>query len=467
MSVDEKRLYSLHEAAPAKGDFVLYWTQIQRRAENNDALNFAVERANELGLPVLVYEGLRHDYPHASDRIHTFVLENAMELRERLEKKDIRHAFYLERNVSDRRKIVSRLLQRAAWAVTDYYPAYIIPGHNRALAEAAERRGVPATAVDACGVIPIAEFPKREYAARTIRPKVHKLLPYYLQPGRDPRPKKSGKKLDPDFREEEWEKSVAELVAECKVDHEVPPVSDFYPGGRKAAAKRLRTFLNDGLPKYDKLRNKPSADVTSRLSPYLHFGMISAREVALAAKDELPDSNPNLEGFLEELIVRRELSYNFCAREPKMNSLTALPDWAQKTLNEHDDDDREHVYTRGEFEAAETHDELWNACQDEIRVTGSMHNYLRMLWGKKILEWSPSHRQALINMTYLNDKYGLDGRDPNSYTSFLWCFGLHDRAWGERPVYGKIRSMSSDSTRRKLDADAYIERIRQLKQDRS
>ena len=463
MIVDSKRMVPLHSGSIRGGrDFVLYWMQVQRRAESNDALNFAVEQADELGLPVLVYEGLRHDYPHASDRIHSFVLENARGLRKRLHEKGMRHAFFLERNPRDRRKIVKGLLARAALAVTDHYPAFIVPGQNRALARLAEAAGVPAVAVDACGVVPLAEFPKREYAARTLRPKLHRLLPFYLVPVADPRPRRSGLRIDPGFREEDWRESTSAKVASCAIDHRVPPVSAHVPGGRAAALARLEAFIHRGLDRYADASNDPGVGATSGLSPYLHFGMISAREVALTVRAARPRADRNVAAFLEQLIVRRELAFNFCAREPRHNSLRALPDWARRTLAEHDGDEREFRYRRAEFEAARTHDELWNAGQDEIRLTGVMHNYVRMLWGKKILEWSKSHAEALRIMTHLNDKYGLDGRDPNSYTGFLWCFGLHDRAWGERPVYGKIRSMSSASTRRKVDADAYIARIRSL-----
>jgi deoxyribodipyrimidine photo-lyase len=464
MVVDSKRMVPLHSGSIRGGrDFVLYWMQIQRRAESNDALNFAVEQADERGLPVLVYEGLRYDYPHASDRIHTFVLENARELRKRLHQRGIGHAFYLERNRRDRRKIVKGLLKRAALVVTDHYPAFIVPGQNRSLARLAEAEGVTAVAVDSCGVIPLAEFPKREYAARTIRPKIHRLLPYYLAPVRDPEPRRSGVRIDAGFREEDWRESVAGKVASCAIDHRVPPVSEHLPGGRTAALTRLRRFIRGGLDRYAGESNDPSRGATSGLSPYLHLGMISAREVALAVRGARPRADRNVAAFLEQLIVRRELAFNFCATEPRHDSLESLPDWARRTLAEHDGDEREHRYRREEFEAAKIHDELWNACQDEIRLTGTMHNYVRMLWGKKILEWSPSHAEALRTMIELNDRYGLDGRDPNSYTGFLWCFGLHDRAWGERPVYGKIRSMSSAATRRKVDAAAYIARIRSLK----
>ncbi len=464
MDFDAKRVTALHEAEPnRRGDFVLYWMQIERRAEDHDALNFAVDQANRLNLPLLAYEGLRHDYPHASDRIHSFVLENARGLRKRLRERGIGHAFYLERDAADRRPIVRDLLKRAALVVTDDFPAFIVPGQNRALACLAEAAKVPAYAVDSRGVVPLAEFPRREYAARTIRPKLHRLLPYYLAPREDPRPRRSGLRIDPGFREETWREPVAAKVASCAVDHGVPPVPHRFPGGREAARAKLRRFLEDGLDRYDAQSNDPARGATSELSPYLHFGMIGAREVALAVRSARPTADRNAAAFLEQLIVRRELALNFCAREPRHDRLGALPEWARKTLAAHDGDPRPFAYTRAAFERARTHDPLWNACQDELRLTGVVHNYLRMLWGKKILEWSRSHAEALRTMIHLNDKYALDGRDPNSYTSFLWCFGLHDRPWGERPIYGTVRSMSSDNTRRKIGADAYLARVEALR----
>ena len=333
MDVDSKRVTALHTADPnRRGDFVLYWMQIERRAEANDALNFAVDQANRLNLPVLVYEGLRHDYPHASDRIHTFMLENARGLRKRLNEKGIGHAFYLERAAADRRPIVRELMGRAALVVTDDYPAFIIPGHNRALARLAGDARVPAYAVDSRGVVPLAEFPRREYAARTIRPKIHRLLPYYLTPREEPRPRRSGTRIDPGFRAETWREPIAAKVAACDIDHRVPPVPHRFAGGRDAALEKLRRFLDRGLDRYDDESNDPARGATSELSPYLHFGMIGAREVALTVRDARPGADRNVAAFLEQLIVRRELSLNFCAREPRHETLAALPDWAQRTL---------------------------------------------------------------------------------------------------------------------------------------
>lgn len=464
---DAKRIVVLHPGGSrSRGEFVLYWSQIQRRSTDNDALNFAVEQANTLGLPVLFYEGLRHDYPHASDRLHTFVLENARELSADLAARGIRHAFYLERDARSRRPIVRELVRRAACVVTDWYPAFIIPGHNRALARIAAELDVPAVAVDGCGVIPVAEFPKREFAARTLRPKLHKLLPFYLHTEPDPQVLHGGAHLEVEFDEEDWRAPISQRVASCDIDHRVSPVSEFHPGGRTAALARVQGFLDTGLDRYETEGREPLGGATSQLSPYLHFGMIGAREVALTVQGARPAAHPAVAAFLEQLLVRRELAINFCAREPKHRSLSCLPEWARRTLAAHADDIRDPSYTRKQLEASRTHDDLWNACQTDLRLTGTIPNYLRMLWGKKIIEWSPTHDQALQRMIYLNDRYALDGRDPNSYTSFLWCFGLHDRPWGERPIIGTTRSMSSALTAKKLDATAYLARMSALQTER-
>jgi deoxyribodipyrimidine photo-lyase len=239
-----------------------------------------------------------------------------------------------------------------------------------------------------------------------------------------------------------------------KVDDKVKPVNWLKPG-EGAAHKALKKFIDSKLDIYDDLRNDPNADALSNLSPYLHFGQISAQRVALIVSSLA--NHPSAESFLEELIVRRELSDNFCYRTPDYDSFKGFPDWAKKTLNEHRKDEREFVYSLKEFERAETHEDLWNAAQKEMVNRGKMHGYMRMYWAKKILEWSSSPEEALKIAIHLNDKYELDGRDPNGYTGCAWAIGgLHDRAWAERPVYGKIRYMNRNGAKRKFDIDKYI-----------
>lgn len=344
--------------------------------------------------------------------------------------------------------------------MTDDYPCFIIPGHNKTIAEKAL---IPVYAVDSCGIIPMVRFEKEEYAAYTIRPKIKKLLPEYLKPVIRPHldVQKPNLKVDcPDT--EVNEKNIPELVAACNIDHSVKP-SPFYHGGTANGRKRLKLFIDGILKDYDAARNKPEKDGSSRLSSYLHFGFLSALEIALAVRDaDAPQVSKD--AYLEELIVRRELSFNFTRHNEKYDSIAALPGWVHKTMREHIDDKRQFLYTLDELEAGKTHDPLWNAAQREMVVTGEMHNYVRMLWGKNVIAWTRSYEEAFAVLEHLNNKYCLDGRDPNSYAGILWCFGKHDRPWMERPVFGTIRYMTSGSTGKKFDSKKYIEWTETLQQ---
>jgi deoxyribodipyrimidine photo-lyase len=275
---------------------------------------------------------------------------------------------------------------------------------------------------------------KQEYAAYTIRPKIHRLLGEHLQP------------VEPIRVQRKWSGPL-----------EKPNVTPKGPGGRKAALARLDAFLEDGLRRYARDNREPSAHATSQLSSYLHFGHISSLEIALAVQEHARQHKLIVPEFLEQLIIRRELAFNFAAHGPKPHTLAALPDWAQQTLAKHDKDKREAVYTREQFEQARTHDALWNAMQHQLLGEGIIPGYQRMYWGKKIIEWSATHQDALDTMIYLNDRYALDGRDPNTYTNILWCFGLHDRPWTERPVFGMIRYMNLAGMQRKTNVRAYID----------
>jgi deoxyribodipyrimidine photo-lyase len=254
--------------------------------------------------------------------------------------------------------------------------------------------------------------------------------------------------------------NIPELISSCEIDHSVAPSTEIR-GGREEAECRLRHFLDHNLRRYAKLSREPAARATSGLSPYLHFGHISSLEVALAVRAYAAEHKLIADEFLEELIVRRELAFNFARFSPELDSLDALPDWARATLAKHARDRRDPAYTRGQFESAATHDALWNATQTELLTRGVIHGYYRMYWGKKIMEWSPTHEDALATMIYLHDRYALDGRDPNTYTNILWCFGLHDRPWSERPIFGMARYMTLDGMRRKTDVDAYIREVTQ------
>ncbi|HWQ55375.1 MAG TPA: deoxyribodipyrimidine photo-lyase [Bryobacteraceae bacterium] len=446
------RARQLNGGVAATGDYVLYWAQMNRRADANHALEFAAAMANDLGLPLVCYEALTCSYPHASDRLHTFILEGVPEMRRRLTQRGIGYVFHLRRRRQDPNDALYRAAERAAAVVTDDYPAFITPRHN---ASVAAKLAVPFWAVDASCIVPMERIEKRQWAAYTIRPKIRRLLPRYLVPVEAVRLRRRFSGPLPIADTEVTTATIATLAASCEIDHTVPPCARFQ-GGRKAAETALARFLEDRLRRYAREKNEPSAHATSELSPYLHFGQIGALEVALAVQEHAREHKLIAEEFLEELIVRRELAFNFCRYTEDFQSLTALPDWARATLQEHAGDRRDSVYTRAEFEQAHTHDPLWNAAQEELLVDGRIHGYYRMYWGKKIIEWSATPEEALETAIYLNDRYALDGRDPNTYANILWCFGLHDRPWPERPVFGKVRWMSLEGMRRKTDVEAYI-----------
>ncbi len=458
MQINERVVALNDRPVDRSARYIVYWMQMFKRVDNNHALIWAIRKANELKLPLVVYEGLKYYYPWASDRLHTFILEGVEEKRIEFERLGIRYVFYLQKDADSPKNTVAALARDAALIVTDDYPCFIVPAHNRRIAERAE---IAVHAVDSNGVIPMSKFDKEEYAAYTIRPKINKLLDDYLVPLTNETVEIPSIGIEVDCPETiVTADNIASLVATCDIDHDVPP-SRVYHGGTANGRKRLRKFVNEILPDYDKGRSKPDRDGSSRLSAYLHFGFLSPLEIALAVRDsEAPQESKD--AYLEELIVRRELSFNMTRHNANYDSLTALPAWVHKTMREHAGDVREHLYSLEQLEAAETHDELWNAAQREMVATGEMHNYVRMLWGKNVIAWSPSYEVAFETLVHLNNKYCLDGRDPNSYAGILWCFGKHDRPWFERPVFGVMRYMASHSTGKKFDSKKYIEWTKSL-----
>ena len=454
-----ERVRKLNDAPVRAGArYVLYWAQMNRRADSNHGLAWAAQLANELDLPVLCYEGLTCSYPQANDRLHTFILEGVAETRRRLKKLGVGYCFHLRRRRSDPDDALYRLAADAAAIVTDDYPTFIAARHNRSVPP---KLGIAYYAVDSSCIVPMSRFEKREYAAYTMRPKIHRLLPQYLAPLEPVRVRRRYSGAPIPFDTPVPEKSIPGLVAACEIDHSVRPSVEFR-GGRREAERRLRVFLEERLRRYAAEKNEPSAHATSDLSPYLHFGQISSLEVALAVKAHAAEYKLMAGEFLEELIVRRELAFNFARHAAPADSLSALPAWARNTLARHSRDPRPALYTREQFVNARTHDALWNATQKEMLLRGKIHGYYRMYWGKKIIEWSPSHEEALETMLSIHDRYALDGRDPNTCTNILWCFGLHDRPWGERPVFGMVRYLSLDGMRRKTDVNAYIREIEAL-----
>ncbi len=440
------------------GEFVLYWSQMNRRVHSNHALLHAVALANDLRKPVLYYEGLTNTYPFANDRLHTFILQGVPDTARALASHGIGYAFYLRRGNSDPNDILYQLANRAAAIVTDDYPTFIARRHNRRVPG---RVNIAYHAVDSGCIVPMAVHTKREYAAYTMRPKIHKLLPKYLEPAPKIGVKRKWKLPIPAWHTDITGDDIPSLVAACEIDHSVKPSLSFH-GGSHSAEHHLDGFLKSRLRRYARDKNEPVAHATSDLSPYLHFGHISSLHVALAAKEYAGRHKLVAGEFLEELIVRRELAFNYCRHVDRPDSLSNLPEWATETLRRHAADARDPSYTREQLERAETYDALWNATQKELLLRGKIHGYYRMYWGKKIIEWSPTCQHALDAMVYLHDKYALDGRDPNTYTNILWCFGLHDRPWKERPIFGKVRYMSLDGMKRKTEVDAYIREIDDL-----
>lgn len=475
------RITRANDAPPAAGgDFVLYWMTASRRTRWNFALQRAVERSNALRLPLLVLEPLRAGYPWACDRFHRFVIDGMVDNRERLRRNGIAYYPYVEPVDGAGRGLLQALAARAAVVVTDDYPAFFLP---RMLRSAALRLPLRLEAVDSNGLLPMRVADRTFATAHAFRRFLQRQLPGHLPEAPSPDPlaalQASEAVAIPPEVLKQWPsadlRNPARLIARLPIDHEVGPVE--VRGGAGAAEARLSSFVDSRLAGYATERNRPELDATSGLSPYLHFGHVSAHEVLsrIAARegwtcDDLAEDTKghragwwgmteSSEAFLDQLVTWRELGFNRCLHVEGYDRYEALPAWAGKTLARHAGDPREVLYGLDDFEFARTHDPLWNAAQNQLRREGRIHNYMRMLWGKKILEWSECARKALQTMIELNDKYALDGRDPNSYTGILWVLGLHDRAWGpERPVFGKVRYMSSANTARKYRVRAYVER---------
>ncbi len=452
----QERVRTLN-AKPVRPDaeYVLYWSQMNRRVAENHALAHAATLANSLGLPLLVYEGLTCTYPHANDRLHTFILEGVPGTAAELKRLGIGYVFYPRQRRSAPNDALYRLAANAAAVVSDDYPVFIAASHN---ASVPNKLSCSYQVVDSSCVVPMNLLEKREWAAYTIRPKITRLLPNYLTPVSMPKLRRPWHAALPDFHVALGKEDISALVAACEIDHSVRP-STAYTGGSAEAQRHLEHFLTRNLRRYARERNEPSSHATSNLSPYLHFGHISSLDIALQTRAFAEEHKLIAGEFLEELIIRRELAFNFSRFTPNPDQLAALPDWALKTLGKHAKDKRERVYSAEQLEQAVTYDPLWNATQKELLLRGKIHGYYRMYWGKKVIEWSATHEDALHFMVDQHDRYALDGRDPNTYTNILWCFGLHDRPWAERPIFGQVRYMSYDGMKRKTNIDAYIREI--------
>ena len=451
--VQSERVKRLNDRPIRKGRYVLYWMQAAQREEYNHALEYAAAKANRLGLPLLACFGLTDRFPGANLRHYAFMLEG---LRETAAALSSRRGVALAVRRGPPDDVAIALSGDAALLVTDR-------GYLRVQREWQRRVREKATCavvqVETDVVVPVEVVSnKEEYAARTIRPRIHRHLSKFIVPIRRVGLRRGS--MDLDVPGEDLS-DIEGLLAALDIDRSVPP-SPLFRGGVREAKRRLRRFLRKGLAGYPRLRGEPALDGVSHMSPYLHFGQISPLYIALQARRAREAPVEAREAFLEELIVRRELSMNFVLRNPKYDRYVALPAWARRSLARHARDARPYRYGPKRLENARTHDPFWNAAQREMMITGKMHNTMRMYWGKKIIEWSASPEEAFRRALYLNNKYELDGRDPNSFAGVAWCFGKHDRPWTERPVFGYVRYMNDRGLRRKYDMDAYLRKIASL-----
>ncbi len=450
--IQEERIRRLNDRDVREGDYVLYWMQEAQRAEYNHALEYAAQRANELEQRLLVVFGLTDGYPEANLRHYTFLLEGLRDVEEALKERKIK--FVVRRGSPD--DIALNLGKDASLVVCDMSYLRLQKEWRKTVAGDADCAVVQ---VETEVVVPIElASDKQEHAARTLRPKINRHLDDFLAELEPTAVDKQSLNMKVDGLDLS---DVEKILEDMDLDGSVEPLSHLYKGGTNEAKRILEDFLKDRFDGYVENRNQPQTDDVSHMSKYLHYGHISPVYVALRIQ-EAGKGQENIDSYIEELVVRRELAINFCRYTPDYDSFSCLPDWAKKTLKEHKDDKREHVYTRKQLENAGTHDEYWNAAMNEMRHTGYMHNYMRMYWGKKILEWSNTPEYAYSTTLYLNNKYFLDGRDPNSYANVSWVFGQHDRGWKEREVYGKVRYMSAGGLERKAKPKQYVEKVERL-----
>lgn len=463
----------------AHGDYVLYWMIAQRRTAWNFSLDRAIEWAKELNKPLVIFEALRCDYPWASDRLHRFILDGMAVQQTTLQQAPVLYFPYVEPKRGAGKGLLQALAANACVVITDDFPGFFLPSMVKA---AAQKLSVKLETVDSNGLLPLRAADEVYPTAYAFRRFLQKNLAPYLEqrPQSDPWRGLQIPRLQnlPETVLKTWPLRQIDRVElqDLPIDHQVQVVDDTR-GGALEAQERLKVFLQRKLQDYQEHRSEPDSHAASGLSPYLHFGHLSVHQVfhelaqreqwtpeklsarASGSKEGWWGMGKSAEAFLDEIITWREVGYNMTSKRENYDRFESLPEWAQRTLAKHEKDPRPHRYDLSAFEAALTHDELWNAAQRQLVREGVIQNYLRMLWGKKILEWSASPREALEIMIELNNKYALDGRNPNSYSGIFWCLGRYDRPWGpERAIFGLIRYMSSDNTARKFNVKNYLKR---------
>ncbi len=466
-----------------EGGYVLYWMTAFRRLGWNFALQHAADLSRDLRKPLVLLEILFADYPYASYRHHQFILDGMAERYRELDGGPVLHYPFVEREPGEAEGLPPALAAGACCVVVDDFPS--IPLARR-VEDVSGRAGVRFDLVDSNGLLPLAAANRTFTAAYHFRRFLQKSLPDHLPELPEAVPlseplEAAGGTVAAEILQR-WRPADRSLLSrggrilrETPVDDSVAPVG--FPGTGKEAHRRLNEFVRNRLGRYADDRNHPDLDATSGLSPFLHFGTLSSQEIFSDVSawegwtplrlSERTDGartgwwgmGPGAEAFLDQLVTWRELGFNMTFREEGYARYESLPDWARTTLEEHEGDPRPHLYSLEEFREARTHDPLWNAGQRQLLEEGTIHNYLRMLWGKKILQWTPSAREALDVMVDLNDGLAVDGQDPNSYSGIFWCLGRYDRGWPEGPIFGKVRSMSSSRTQKKVRLDSYLKRF--------
>jgi deoxyribodipyrimidine photo-lyase len=439
--IQKERINQLNDKQFRNEKYIIYWMQQSQRTEDNHALEYAISQSNKYEKPLIVFFGLTEIFPDANIRHYSFMIEGLLEIEKSLKNREIK---FLLQQVSPEKGAID-LSKNACMIIVDRGYLKIQKDWRNKVSKEIH---CPLIQIEGDVVIPVeVASEKEEYSAATLRYKIKDKIDKFLIPLKKEKYKQS-------YVEKELGSIDITEISKDKIDRSVKKVDNFV-GGANQAIKYLNLFLKEKIDSYPEKRNDPHLNFVSNLSPYLHFGQISSLKVALSV---LEKESPGQEAFLEELIVRRELSINFVYYNTYYDSFDCLPDWAKKTLNKHGKDKRDYIYSLDELENADTHDPYWNAAQKQMKKEGKMHGYMRMYWGKKILEWSKKPEKAFDIALYLNNKYELDGRDPNGYTGVAWCFGKHDRPWVERPVFGNIRYMNANGLKRKFDIEKYSEK---------
>ncbi|MGH4050334.1 MAG: deoxyribodipyrimidine photo-lyase [Clostridium sp.] len=447
----QERIKVLNNKKTIDNPYVVYWMQCSQRTEYNHALEYAIIQANELKKPLVVYFGLTDNYPEANERHYYFMLEGLKEVKTELARRNIK---MIIRKISPESGALE-ISSLAALMVVDRGYLALERKWRTFLAQNAKCSVVQ---VETNVIVPVEVASiKEEYSAYTLRNKISKKLEEFTLPLNEGECDEYSTDLELPFDEYNLE-DIDKAISELKIDKTVKKIL-YYTGGTSKAKLLLEDFISNKLSHYSELKNEPSEVYSSNMSPYLHFGQISPLYIYIKLMDvHIEDKK----AFLEELIIRRELSMNFVYYNDKYDCYESLPSWAKNTLEKHLVDAREFIYSLEELEEAKTHDAYWNAAQKEMLITGKMHGYMRMYWGKKILEWSKTPEEAYNSAIYLNNKYLLDGRDANGFAGIAWCFGKHDRPWGERAIFGMVRFMNDKGLKRKFNMERYLQKIKAL-----